>query len=97
MVIYSTNACVRQSAAQRKATLKLNKIIKNYMFIIVFNYYKKYIYIHTHEQTFLDIIKKIKELKLGDSQQFCFDCIGNICIGKVEQKQTILCLKYNKV
>ncbi len=34
---------------------------------------------------------------LGDTQQFWFDFIGNICIGKAEQKQTILCLKCSTV
>ncbi len=34
---------------------------------------------------------------LGDSQQICCGFIGNIFIGKIEQKHTILCLKYNTI
>ncbi len=34
---------------------------------------------------------------LGDSQQICCGFIGNIFIGKIEQKTTILCLKYNTI
>ncbi len=34
---------------------------------------------------------------LGEAQQFCCRFIGNIFVGKTEQKQTILCLKYNTI
>ncbi len=37
------------------------------------------------------------EMFLGDAQQFCCGFIGNSFVGKTEQKQTILCLKYNKI
>ncbi len=34
---------------------------------------------------------------LGDAQQFCYGFLGNIFVGKIEQKHTILCLKYSTI
>jgi len=33
----------------------------------------------------------------GCAQQFCSAFLGNIFIGKIEQKQTIFCLKYHNI
>ncbi len=43
------------------------------------------------------IQKRNTAVLLGDTQQFCNDFIGNIFVGKTEQKQTILYLKYNTI
>ncbi len=41
------------------------------------------------------ICSKRETMLLRDAQKFCCGFIGNIFVGKTEQKQTILCLKYN--
>ncbi len=42
-------------------------------------------------------IQKLNTVLLGDTQQFCYGFIGNFWVGKTEQKQTMLCLKYNNI
>ncbi len=53
--------------------------------------------VHTIRSKRRFIQKLNTEMFLGDAQQFCCGFIGNSFVGKTEQKQTILCLKYNKI
>ncbi len=52
-----------------------------------------------HEWVFESLIHLIclkhRTALCWDAQQFCCGFVGNIFVGKTEQKQTILCLKYN--